>query len=72
MHSTGYDSCRAYAERARLSAARTDDASLRDHFAEVAEMWEHMAAAIQKSGVDPQAAAARKHGLDSIPGGKSI
>jgi hypothetical protein len=55
-----------------LSAARTGDASLRDHFTEVAEMWEHMAAAIQKSGVDPHpAAAAPKHGLDSIAGGKA-
>lgn len=70
MHSTGYDSCRAYAEKARLSAARTGDASLREHFTEVAEMWEHMAAAIQKSGIDPQATA-RRDGLDSLAGGKS-
>lgn len=68
MHSTGYDSCRAYAEKARLSAARTGDVSLRDHFTEVADMWESMAASILRSGVDPHAAA---HGLDTIRGDKA-
>lgn len=70
MHSTGYASCRAYAAKARLSAAMTVDPSLRDHFNEVARMWDSMAAAIQKSGVDPNLAAVRQ-GLDTIPGGKA-
>lgn len=69
MHSTGYASCRTYAEKARLSAARTGDPSLRDHFLEVADMWDHMAAAILKSGCDPQQPSS--HGLDTIPGGKA-
>ncbi len=68
MHTTGYASCRVYAEKARLSAARTGDPSLRDHFNEVADMWDQMAASILKSGVDPNAGAL---GLDVIPGGKS-